>query len=64
MGDNHILVDQVSAGMCVVRRGVSAKCVVAQIREVCGERTGVTKIIEFIVRDRQRYPAQVSPRLS
>ena len=59
---DHILAHQGSRGMCCW--GVSAKCVIAQIREVYGERTGVTKNIEFIARDTQRYPAQINPRLS
>ena len=59
---DHISVHQGSRGMCCW--GVSDKCVIAQIREVYGERTGVTKIIEFIAKNTQRYPAQINPRLS
>ena len=47
----------------LVRGGLSAEIAIARIRGVYGERTCVTKIMELMVRDKRRYPAQVHPRL-
>ena len=47
----------------LVRGGVSAERAIARIREVYGERTGVTKIMELMTRDKTRYPTKVHPHL-
>jgi len=47
----------------LVRGGMSAERAMARIREVYGERTGVTKIMQLMIRDKTRYPAKVHPRL-